>query len=294
MQTELATNPVGEAQTHAPAPGVAETTPQTPPETEETNAELQPEGHEEAQLDDSEEVEYEGNRYKVPKAIAPALLRQADYTKKTQEVAEIRRAAEAEKTRLADEAKAFQEDRQEHVQAFALHEQLKAFQNYNWQQAYDQDFMEAQKLWNQFTLLQNAHRDVVGRIHAKQSQRQSQAAAERATLRDQTRATLAKEIPNWSTKAEQELTDYAVKHGYKAEEVKLALDTDARPFRFLHKAFLYDQLIEKQRQAARAQPSAEPMKPVGGTRAAPPQGLSDKLSTEEWVRRRNAQLARRA
>ncbi len=291
MQTELATNPVGE--TNSPA-GVAETTPQTPPETESTDATEQPEGQDQAQLDDSEEVEYEGNRYKVPKAVAPALLRQADYTKKTQEVAEIRRAAEAEKAKLAEEAKAFQEDRVEHVQAYALHEQLKAFQNYNWQQAYDNDFVETQKLWNQFQALQNAHRDVVGRIHAKQSERVSKSTAEAARMREQTRMALAKEIPNWSPKAEQELTDYAIKHGYKAEEVKAALDSDARPFRFLHKAFLWDQHVEKARQAAKAQQPAEPIKQVGGTRAAPVQGLHDKLSTEEWVKRRNAQLQRRA
>jgi hypothetical protein len=289
MQTELATNPVGE--TNSPA-GV-EPTPQTPTETEPTDADVQPEGLEQAQLDDSEEVEYEGNKYKVPKAIAPALLRQADYTKKTQEVAELRRAHDAEKSRLAEEAKGFQEDRQEHVQAYALWQQLEQFKNYNWQQAYDADFVETQKLWNHYQLLQGAHRDVVGKLHAKQQQRQSTATAEQAKLRDQTRATLAKEIPNWP-KAEQELTDYALKHGYKAEEVKAALDSDARPFRFLHKAFLYDQLVEKQRQAAKAQTPAEPVKPVGGNRAAPALGLHDKLSTAEWVKRRNEQLKRKA
>ena len=292
MSTELATNPVGEA--NSPAPGVAENTPQTPPESEAANATEQPEGQDPAQLDDSEEVEYEGNRYKVPKAIAPALLRQADYTKKTQEVAEIRRAAEAEKARLADEAKAFQEDRIEHVQAYTIYEQLKAFQNYNWQQAYDNDFVETQKLWNQFQALQNAHRDVVGRIQAKQSERASKAAAETVKLREQTRAALAKEIPNWSPKAEQELTDYAIKHGYKAEEVKAALDSDARPFRFLHKAFLWDQHVEKTRQAATQPQAAQPLKAVGGSRAAPAQGLHDKLSVDEWMRRRNAELKRRA
>lgn len=292
MQTELATNPVGEA--NSPAPGVAETTPQTPPETEQTDATEQPDGQATAQLDDSEEVEYEGNKYKVPKAIAPALLRQADYTKKTQEVAELRRAAEAEKARLTEEAKAFQEDRMEHVQAYTLFEQLKAFQNVNWQQLDQEDPLQAQQLFRQYTMLRDAHRDVVGRIQAKQQQRQSTSAAEMAKLRDQTRATLAKEIPNWSPKAEQELTDYAIKHGYKAEEVKAALETDARPFRFLHKAFLWDQHVEKLRKAATEQPPAQPLKSVGGNRAAPAQGLHDNLSTAEWVRRRNAQVARKA
>lgn len=291
MQTELATNPVGEA--NSPAPGVAETNPSAATDPEQTDADVQPEGQEQAQLDDSEEVEYEGNKYKVPKAIAPALLRQADYTKKTQEVAELRRATEADKARIAEEAKAFQEDRQEHVQAYALWQQLEQFKQVNWAQLEQDDPLQAQNLFRQYTMLRDAQRDVLGRLQSKQMQRKSTAEAEQAKLRDQTRATLAKEIPNWSPKAEQELTDYALKHGYKAEEVKAALDSDARPFRFLHKAFLYDQLVEKQRQAAKAQQPAEPVRQVGQNRA-PPAGLHDGLSTKEWVKRREAQLARKA
>lgn len=290
MQTELATNPGGEAPTHAPAPGV-EPTPQTQINPEEANAQEQPEGEAPAQLDDSEEVDYEGNKYRVPKALSGALMRQADYTKKTQEVAEIRRAAEAEKAKLAEDAKAFQEDRQEHVQAYAIWQQLENFKNVNWQQLEQEDPLQAQQLFRQYTLLRDAHREVTGRLQTKQMQRKSAADAEMAKLRDQTRSTLAKEIPNWS-KAEQELTDYAIRHGYKADEVKAALDSDARPFRFLHKAFLYDQLIEKQRLAAKAPPAAEPVKQVGQTRGAPI-GLHDNLSTKEWVKRRQAQVDKR-
>ncbi|MFM9972716.1 MAG: hypothetical protein ACKVQK_30425 [Burkholderiales bacterium] len=45
--------------------------------------------------DDAEEIDYEGSKYKVPKPLKDAFLRHADYTKKTQEVAEQRRAHEA-------------------------------------------------------------------------------------------------------------------------------------------------------------------------------------------------------
>lgn len=48
-------------------------------------------------VDDSVEVEYEGEKLKVPAKVKDALLRQADYTRKTQEVAETRKAIEAER-----------------------------------------------------------------------------------------------------------------------------------------------------------------------------------------------------
>ena len=292
MQTELATNPVGEA--NSPAPGVAENTPQTPPESEASNTDVQPEGQEQTQLDDSEEVEYEGNKYKVPKALSGALMRQADYTKKTQEVAELRKAAEARQARIADEEKAFHEDRQEHLHALNLDMQIANLEKLVWNTLKQNDWADAQDKWNTLVYLRQIRGELKQHLSAKQSQRKSIADAEAAKLRDQTRATLAKAIPNWSPKAEQELTEYAVKSGYKAEEVKAALDSDARPFTFLHKAMLWDQHVEKTRQAATQPQAAQPLKPVGGNRAAPVQGLHDKLSVEEWMRRRNAELKRRA
>lgn len=276
MSTELATNPGGEAQPAAPSEEVA-----APDELELETP--QPEG----QAEEDEEVEYEGGKYRVPKPLAKGLMLHADYTKKTQEVAELRRTTEAEKARIAEDAKAFQEDRKEHVQAYALWQQLEAYKGVNWQQLDAEDPLQAQQLFRQYTLLKDAHRDVVGQIQAKQSQRKSQADAEQATLRDQTRAALAREIPSWSPKTEQDLTSYALKHGYKAEEVTAALNSDARPFKFLHKAFLYDQLIDKQRRAADAQPQAEPVKKVASRPAV--QGVHDTLPTAEWMKRRNAQ-----
>jgi hypothetical protein len=69
---------------------------QESPSTEEEATEAPDEGQAE-EVDDSVEVEYEGEKLKVPAKIKDALLRQADYTRKTQEVAEHRKAIEAER-----------------------------------------------------------------------------------------------------------------------------------------------------------------------------------------------------
>lgn len=45
-----------------------------------------------SQEDDLEEVEHSGKKYRIPKELKPALMLQADYTRKTQEAAEARRA----------------------------------------------------------------------------------------------------------------------------------------------------------------------------------------------------------
>src|SRR5688572_20265217 len=76
-------------------------------ETEQTTGALNSEATEGAELEpeltaaEEAELEYEGRKFKVPKEAADevksALMRHADYTRKTQEVAEHRRAVEAER-----------------------------------------------------------------------------------------------------------------------------------------------------------------------------------------------------
>ena len=289
MSTTEATNPAApQAQE-----GVAPETPATELPQVETTAEEQPDGQAPAQLDDTEETEYEGKKYKLPRELVPALMRQADYTKKTQEAAAEKKAAAEERARLADQAKAVQEDLAIHAQGYALHQELQGYEKVDWNALKESDFMLYTQHRDRVQDLRYQLGQITGQLQAKQAQRASQATAQAAQLREQTRQTLAKEIPNWSPKREQELTEYAVKSGYKAEEVKAALDTDARPFKFLHKAFLWDQHVAKTLAAVKAQPNAEPVKPVGTGRAAPI-GLSDSLSTAEWVKRRNAQLQRKA
>ena len=46
--------------------------------------------------EDAEEAEYDGKKFTGPKGIKEAILRQADYTRKTQEVAEQRKQVEAQ------------------------------------------------------------------------------------------------------------------------------------------------------------------------------------------------------
>ena len=65
----------------------------------ETEGEDNPEEETEPE-DDTDEVEFEGKKYRVSKDIKDALLRQADYTRKTQELAEHRNQVSATIERL--------------------------------------------------------------------------------------------------------------------------------------------------------------------------------------------------
>lgn len=83
------------AQESGPQPG--EATGPTPAETSAADGEDQPQDQpaDAAQFD---EVDWEdGNRYQIPKAIVPALMRDRDYRQKTMELAELRKATDADR-----------------------------------------------------------------------------------------------------------------------------------------------------------------------------------------------------
>ena len=74
--------------------------------------------------DDSEELEHDGQKYKLPKALKPLLMMQADYTQKTQALAEQRKAFEAE---AAQKQQLMQQNIQEVAQIVNIDQQLQQY-----------------------------------------------------------------------------------------------------------------------------------------------------------------------
>lgn len=271
------------------SPDDLEIAPDTPenPETDEQESEDQP--------DADVEVEFEGVKYTVPRTLERALLRETDYTQKSQEVAESKRGVEAEKQRLADWTKAINDDLQEHAQLMSIDNQLREYDKVNWDQLRVDEPDEWTAHRERIHDLRYARQQLVGQMQTKHGERVSKAEAEQATLREQTRATLAREIPNFSPKLEQELTDFAVQSGYDPAEVKAVFDSDPRPVKILHLAYIGQQLVAKQRAASKKPDvPAKPLPRITGGKSSPTSALpkdSDDIAT--WTRKEQARMARK-
>jgi hypothetical protein len=104
------------------------------------------------------EIEFNGKKHKIPADLKDGFLMQSDYTKKTQEVAELRKTVEARQA----EADANFSTSEEVIQARAallLHDnQLEQFQNMNWQQLENEDPVGAMSAWRQFSRHSGAHK----------------------------------------------------------------------------------------------------------------------------------------
>lgn len=288
MSDDLATNP-----TPTPTEGAATEVANTPSnEPEVSNDDLDTDDQVQA-VEETEEVDWEdGKKYTVPKALKDALLRQADYTRKTQEVAEGRKALEAHQAQLRQQAEWQQANIREFAKLENINDQLAQFNNIDWQRLDQEDPVRAQALHRQWSMLKEAGRDLGQQLSYKQAQALEAQRSESAKRLQEGRAALAKAIPNFTPELAKSLRDHGTSYGFSAEEIG-QID-DPRHVQVLHDAYLWREFQKKQRATATQKPvqQAEPVPQVQGRKPTQP-GLRDDLSTEEWVKRREAQLKRK-
>jgi hypothetical protein len=250
-------------------------------------------GDEPQQTIEEIEEELEGIKLRGPKDALEKLkaerLMQADYTRKTQEVADHRRALEAQQTAFQQAAQAHQAHIREVAQMVAIDDRLAQFSQVNWQQLTDNDPVQALKLHTEFTQLQ-AHR---GQLQNSLTQKQQQAQHEqqRSTAKQlmEARAVLERDIKGWSPELATKLSEYGKSIGYPPE----VLDSVTQPafVKTLHKAYQYDQLLKQRAAKPAAQPASQPVTRVGGGSAAVTKPLSE-VSDEEFIRRRREYISK--
>jgi hypothetical protein len=242
------------------------------------------------QPDDSEEVEYEGEKYKVPKVLKDALLRQADYTKKTQSLAEQRKQFESQQAQFKQQSEIQQKYIRDYAEVVAIDKQLEQYKGLDWQSLIDSDPVQAMKIDKQFQMLREQREQAAGRIYQNQQQtalEQQQAIAKRIQEGQQL---LEREIKGWSPDLAKTLRSHGTEYGFSDEEMG-GID-DPRMVKVLHEAYLYRQLQKKQT----TKPIQQPVKPVTKVTASKSGGQKDpdKMSVEEWTKWRESQLKRSA
>lgn len=217
-------------------------------------AEAPPEA--EAQAPDAEPtvtVKIDGKDVEVPLSeLKNGYQRQADYTRKTMEVSEQRKAAEAEKAQAHQERQAYAANLQR-MQA-QLEGALQEQQKTNWEELLQSDPVEYLKQQHQA----QARQAQLSQVYAEQQrisalQQAEQAQARQAYLAQQQEELLAK-LPEWkdAQKAQAEKTalrDYLLESGYDRQTVETI--TDAKAVLLARKAMLYDQMVAKASAAAK-------------------------------------------
>lgn len=244
-------------------------------ETTEEQSELEEETEEEEQPAEVYTVKVDGKEVEVTlDELQKGYSRTQDYTRKTQQIAETRKAVEAE-------ASAIRAEREQYSQLLgALKQQLESTEApIDMDRLYNEDPIE----WVRQSEVMRQRQDKLAAIQSEQQRLSELTAQQRAQemqahLASQQEA-LIQAVPEWkdSKKAQAEkalLVEFGKKIGFSDEELKNVYDH--RAVIALRKAALYDQMMSKRGQ----------IKPVvnNGPRTAKPSAAGRVSTTTESTR----------
>ena len=244
-------------------------------ETTEEQSELDEETEEEEKPTEVYTVKVDGKEIDVTlDELQKGYSRTQDYTRKTQQIAETRKAVEAE-------ASAIRAEREQYAQLLgALKQQLESTEApVDMDRLYNEDPIE----WVRQSEVMRQKQDKLAAIQSEQQRLSQLTAQQRAKEMDAHLATqqeaLIQAVPEWkdSKKAQAEkalLVEFGKKIGFSDEELKNVYDH--RAVIALRKAALYDQMMSKRGQ----------IKPVinNGPRPAKPSAAGRVSTTTESTR----------
>ena len=221
---------------------------ETQDETEESSEEVEgeeEEAEEEAPRDEKFVVKVDGKEIEVPKEeLIRGYQREADYTRKTQKLAEERKLVESEFQQVRGE-------REQYSQILGqLQQKLQEFEppEPDWNRLEVEDPTEYARQWtshqrrNQQKFAVQAEQDRLNQVRQAELQKHLQQVMATEVSR------LKEKIPEWNSpeKAKAEgkaLLEYGQNLGFSEQE--LSTITDSRALLALHKAWKYDQMMSK-------------------------------------------------
>jgi hypothetical protein len=243
-------------------------------------------------VEETEEVEVDGEKLAVPKSAAEklraAMLRQADYTRKTQELATQRQQAEEFFAQREARVTAEQANIQSVARVFAIDERLQQYANVDWQALSQSDPVRAQSEYFTYQQLKDARGGLVSQIQQLESQRALRDSEAQAKAAQQAQEVLSREIKGWGPEVAKSLREVAKSLG--ADEKAIAAIRDPWVVKALH---AQKQLMDLQAKASKAPaaPAAVPVKTITGATSKATVDL-DKLPIDEFMRRERARLAK--
>lgn len=234
-----------------------------------------------------EEVEYEGKKYALPPELKDAILRQADYTRKTQELAQTRQQAEQTFAQQQARIEAERANIQAVARLTALDERLQQYAGVDWDSLSQSNGELAQREFMKYQQLKDSRAQFVTQIQQHEGQRAMQEQQETARQLQEANEALSREIKGWSPDYAQSLREVAKSLGAKEEQ----LNGIREPWivKALHAQKVLAEMTKKAGTAAPAV-TAKPVRTITGGNA---KGTvdPDKMSIEDWMRHEQRRTA---
>ncbi|MCZ7480553.1 hypothetical protein [Rhizobium rhizogenes] len=234
------------------------------------------------------EIEFDGKTYNVPAELKDKFMMQADYTKKTQETAVIKK----EQEQLREEAAAIFQSSKDFIEANAvmmnLDSQLQQYQSIDWQQLEQADPVAAMSHWRQFQQLQGQRQQVAQYLQNAEGERSAKAEQEIANRLRQTAEFAQREITGWNQQVDEEVTKFATDFGFTAEQLRASMTPQI--YKVLHRAMLGEKLLQQQKTAPKpAAQATQPLKTVTAKASPAVAKNPEDMTMDEYVAFRRSQ-----
>lgn len=247
--------------------------------------------------DDEDEIEFKGEKVKVPKAIAERVRefdKAANY--KMMEAATERKKIEAERVTFAETQKTFQAVANEYAEIQSIDKQLEPYLKYTpqqWMAWSQEDAAAASQAQIGVTALQNQRAQLTNALHGKiQGLRETESKAQEVALAEGKKA-VASAIKDWTPEKETALKSAATEHYKLPEHALRMIGTDVYVTSVLNDAIKYRQALAKAKATVKTADAAtvippKPVPKVGGTAAATKD--PEKMNSDEWRKWRTSQI----
>ena len=248
-----------------------------------------------------EEIEFDfgGNKLRIPKGTLPDEIAEkldqftkgtwSDYTRKSQEVAEQRKALQAEAEYVARVKTLSDEGQRAFARGLQLREEVEQLAKVDLRALWQSNPDQARQVSDLLAQKQLEFQRAVSKVSEYEAQ-VARAEQESTARREQDgREYVSKTVKGWSDTHAAEAVAYAVKHGVPEEQAR-NWARFPREAVWAWKAAQFDKL---QAQAkAPPKPAAPPTAPVAAVkgRAAPAAPNPEAMSDDEWLKWRNTQL----
>ena len=221
----------------------------TEPEAEQGDEPQADATEEEAEAETEWEIEFAGQTYKLPPGAPEEIARKvqdvgknlhSDYTRKTQEVAEARKAIEVER-QTAQELMRLTHDHADLVADFrVVQRQIEQLSGEDLMSLSESDPLAAQQKMARLMQLQQAQTRIGAQLQQTVSDMQAKQIASTKEALEKAQSELQREISNWGPDTAKAIRDYGKSLGFN--ETELSQVTDPRVVKLLYKAQQFDSL----------------------------------------------------
>jgi len=235
--------------------------PASKPEETETTTEVSTETD-----DGLADIDWEGQTLRIPKGLKEAVMRTDDYTRKTQELAEQRRAVE----QLREAAQTRQTEAAFHDSVAEENREIAIIDAYLSQASkMDVSSMDMNQLFRhkmELDSVKERRASIVQSITDKRNKYNSELSAKIQELRGKSRELASKSIQGFSEETEKAMREYAKAEGLADTEIDNVL-LDPRSYKIIYKAMQFDKVKAGTTQAV--QKTEKVLKPGAASERMP-------------------------